>query len=137
MQARTDHKGFVDRWLTSYPQAPLPKMRYWVIFNNELRWPPAAVPKKLGAVLSASMTASTRAATVNCIRMLLLQAQLVRVKHHADVEVRIVAVPDDWVPPKPGTFVAESMNALADLGEKMGADPGSWQSFVGDERDLP
>jgi hypothetical protein len=35
-------------------------------------------------------------------------------------------VPNDFVPPKPGTFVKETMNALADLGEEMGADPSSW-----------
>jgi hypothetical protein len=68
------------------------------------------------------------------MRMLVLQAQVAALQHHVDVEVRIVAVPDGWVAPKPGTFVAESMNALADLGEKMGADPGSWQAFVPDER---
>jgi hypothetical protein len=27
----------------------------------------------------------------------------------------------------PGTFQNEVMNALADLGEKMGADPASWR----------
>ena len=134
MQARSDHDSFIERWLASYPQTPLPKIRYWVIFNNELRWPPAAVPKKLSAVLSASMTASTRSATINCMRMLVLQAQIARLRDHADAEVRIVAVPNDWVAPKPGTFVAESMNALADLGEKMGADPGSWQSFLAEEQ---
>jgi len=37
-------------------------------------------------------------------------------------------VPGDWVPPKPGVFVAETMNNLADLGERMGADPASWQT---------
>jgi hypothetical protein len=35
-------------------------------------------------------------------------------------------VPDDFVPAKPGTFVKEVMNDLADLGERMGADPASW-----------
>jgi hypothetical protein len=30
------------------------------------------------------------------------------------------------VPSVPGTFKKEVMNALADLGEKMGADPASW-----------
>jgi hypothetical protein len=44
------------------------------------------------------------------------------------MEVRFVAVPGDWVPPKPGVFVAETMNNLADLGERMGADPASWQT---------
>jgi hypothetical protein len=43
------------------------------------------------------------------------------------VEVRYVAVPDDWVPPKPGIFDKDVMNALADMGERMGADPTSWR----------
>jgi hypothetical protein len=29
---------------------------------------------------------------------------------------------------QPGAFVAETMNNLADLGERMGADPASWQT---------
>jgi hypothetical protein len=45
-----------------------------------------------------------------------------------EIEVRVMAVPDEWVPPKPGTFVVEVMNELADLGEKMGADPASWRT---------
>lgn len=134
MQARTEHETFIDRWQATYPQTPLPRIRYWIIFNNELRWPPAVVPQKWSSVISASMTASSRSATINCMRMLALQAAVARTKDHADVEVRIVAVPDGWVPPKPGTFVAESMNALADLGEKMGADPSSWRTFISDDR---
>jgi hypothetical protein len=46
----------------------------------------------------------------------------------ADTQVRYIAVPDDWAPPKPGVFEKETMNALADMGERMGADPASWQS---------
>src|SRR5215510_15204236 len=37
-------------------------------------------------------------------------------------------IPGDWYPPLAGTFVKETMNNLADLGEKMGADPTSWSS---------
>ena len=46
----------------------------------------------------------------------------------SDVEVRIVSIPGDWFPPVPGTFIKETMNNLADLGEKMGADPSSWST---------
>ena len=35
-------------------------------------------------------------------------------------------VPEDYLPSKPGTFVKEVMNELADLGERMGADPKTW-----------
>lgn len=135
-QARADGETFIARWLAAYLQVPLPKIRYWIIFNNEVRWPPEAMPQRLGAVMSASMTAATRAATINCMRLLFLQADLARLKNHADIEVRIVAVPDGWVAPKPGTFVAETMNALADLGEKMGADPTSWRTPIPEESEL-
>jgi hypothetical protein len=37
-------------------------------------------------------------------------------------------VPDDWVPPRPGVFHKEVMTALADMGERMGADPASWRT---------
>jgi hypothetical protein len=42
-------------------------------------------------------------------------------------EISSVASPDDFVP-KAGVFVKETMNVLADLGEKMGADPSTWST---------
>lgn len=47
---------------------------------------------------------------------------------NAEMEVRVTSVPESWVPPKPGTFVKEVMNELADLGEKMGAEPANWRT---------
>jgi hypothetical protein len=44
-----------------------------------------------------------------------------------DLEIRFVAVPNDFVPPEPGVFVKGTMNALADLGEKMGANSLTWR----------
>lgn len=49
-------------------------------------------------------------------------------KYKGDIEVRLISVPEDYVPSKPGTFVKEVMNELADLGERMGADPASWST---------
>jgi hypothetical protein len=60
------------------------------------------------------------------MRHLHAKAEVARLKHKADVEVRIVAIPGDWVPPVTGVFKKETMNNLADLGERMGADPSSW-----------
>jgi hypothetical protein len=135
-QARADNETFVATWLATYPQLAIPKIRYWIIFNNEMRWPPATVSERMGAVVSAGMTASTRSATINCMRMLMLQADLSRLRYHADIEVRIVSVPNGWVAPKPGTFVPETMNALADMGEKMGADPASWSTSIPTQSEL-
>ena len=60
------------------------------------------------------------------MRHLYAMAEISRLKHNAEVEIRIVSVPEDWTPPKPGVFIKETMNSLADIGERMGADPASW-----------
>jgi hypothetical protein len=126
--ARRDEDSFVARWRSTYPGVPIPKLRYWVLFNNEVRWPPEVVQPKWSSVLLKSFTAATRAATLNSMRQLFLHAELARLRHGADVEVRFAAVPDGWVAPKPVAFDKQVMNALADLGERMGADPSSWRS---------
>jgi predicted acylesterase/phospholipase RssA len=127
-RAGGDKDSFLARWQATYPDAKFPKVRYWVIFNNEVRWPPETVQPKWPSLLAKSSTAATRAATLNSIRRLFLQAELARLKNGADVEVRFVAVPDGWTPSSPKPFDRASMNALADLGERMGADPSSWRT---------
>jgi hypothetical protein len=62
------------------------------------------------------------------MRHLHAMSQIFRLKYNADVEVRIVAVPDDWTAPVSGVFMKETMNELSDLGERMGADPASWRT---------
>jgi hypothetical protein len=81
-------------------------------------------------IVARSLELSSRSATLTAMRHLHAMAEISRLKRKADVEVRIVAVPDDWSAPQPGVFIKETMNALADLGEKMGADPASWRSDV-------
>jgi len=71
---------------------------------------------------------ATQTSTVNSLRHLFAMAQIARLKYRAELEVRLMAVPPDFVPAKPGTFVKEVMNELADLGERMGADPSSWRT---------
>ena len=57
------------------------------------------------------------------------------------IDILIISGGGDWgafgagflkgwsrVAPQPGVFIKETMNNLADLGEKMGADPLSWRS---------
>ena len=79
-------------------------------------------------VFKRSLEMATRAATITAIRHLFAQAEIARLTHGGNIEIRFVAIPNDFVPPKPGAFVKETMNALADLGERMGADPASWRT---------
>ena len=115
-------------WSKTHPGTAIPKTRIWVIFNNQLRPLPQVTEPAWPAVVSRSLEMSTRSATLVAIRHLHAQAEISRLKRGADMEVRVVAIPDDWAPPKPGIFVKETMNALVDLGEKMGADPASWST---------
>jgi predicted acylesterase/phospholipase RssA len=115
-------------WTTRYPHLPVPTVRFWVIFNNQLRPLPQVTRPAWPAVFTRSLEMATRAATITAIRHLFAQAEIARLAHGGDVEIRFVAVPDDFVPPKPGVFVKETMNALADLGEKLGEDPSTWST---------
>ena len=116
------------RWKTAYPAAPLPRMRYWVIFNNQVRFPPQITAERWPDLLNRATIMSTQTSTVNSIRHLYALAEIERLRQRADVEVRLISVPEDGVPAKPGTFVKEVMNDLADVGERMGADPASWRT---------
>jgi hypothetical protein len=116
------------RWQRTYPKLPIPKIRFWVIFNNQFRPLPVVTPPNWPSVIQRSLETSTRAATATAVRHLYAMAEISRLKRTADVEVRIVSIPGDWFPPVPGIFIKETMNNLADLGEKMGADPASWST---------
>jgi hypothetical protein len=113
-------------WQKAYPNLPIPKIRYWVIFNNQFRPVPVVTAPNWPAVIQRALETSTRAATATAVRHLFAMAEISRLKRKADVEVRVVSIPGDWFPPVAGTFIKETMNNLADLGEKMGADPASW-----------
>jgi len=79
-------------------------------------------------IMGRATIMATQTSTMNSMRHLYAMAEIAKLKHNVELEVRVMAVPDEWVPPKPGTFVAEVMNNLADLGEKMGANPASWRT---------
>jgi len=103
-----------------------------VIFNNQFRFPPQVTRARWPDIMSRATIMATQSATVSAMRHLAANAELTRIKYGIDVELRIMAVPETWVPSMPGTFKKEVMNELADLGEKMGADPASWSSGVPD-----
>jgi predicted acylesterase/phospholipase RssA len=115
-------------WRKRNPSTPLPRLRYWVIFNNQFRFPPQVTPAHWPDIMSRATIMATQTGTVSAMRHLYARAELNRLKQKVDVEVRVMSVPESFVPSVPGTFQKEVMNALADLGEKMGADPASWRT---------
>ena len=121
-----EEDSLIAIWQELYPTAPVPKFRYWVIFNNQLRKPPSVVPARWPEILTRSLEQASRSFSITAIRHLHAMAEISRLKRGADTEVRVVAIPDNWCVPAEGTFVKKTMNELADLGEKMGADRSSW-----------
>jgi len=115
-------------WRKRNPSTPLPRLRYWVIFNNQFRFPPQVTAARWPDIMSRATIMATQTGTVSAMRHLFARTEVFRLKQKADVEVRVMAVPDSFLPSVPGTFQKEVMNALADLGEKMGADPSSWRT---------
>jgi hypothetical protein len=115
-------------WEEAYGVASMPRFRYWVIFNNQIRKPPKIVQARWPDIFTRSMELATRTSSVMAMRHLHAMAEISRLKRNADVEVRIVAIPDDWTARVEGTFRRETMNELADIGEKMGENPSSWST---------
>jgi hypothetical protein len=123
-----EEESFPALWARHCPETPMPRIRYWLLFNNQLRPLPQVTPPTWPAVVTRCLEMGTRSATVTSMRHLFAQAEVSRLKRGAVIEVRVVSVPEDWTPPQPGSFNKETMNALADLGERMGADPSSWRT---------
>ena len=116
------------QWRQVYPDIPIPKVRFWIVFNNQFRPPPKVTEPDWIDVVLRSMETGSRAATMTAIRHLVTMSKVDEMKWKVDIQVRVVAIPGDWMPPKPGSFQKETMNGLVDIGERMGADPKSWQT---------
>jgi len=118
--------GFIQTWMRKYPGKRLPKVRYWIIINNQIQPPAGPVQQKWTTILSPALAMSIRSGTMAEVRWLAAEAMYVNAEFDADIEVRTVSIPNDWRPPVEGSFQRETMNSLADIGLRMGSDPASW-----------
>jgi hypothetical protein len=126
--------GFIQVWRRKYPGLPMPKVRYWVIINNQLRQPPKTVQLRWPAVISPSLDTAIRSATVAEVRWLTAQANYANAAFGTDIEVRVVAIPDEWRAPVPGSFKQKTMESLSDLGRMLGAEKSSWQLWTASKK---
>jgi predicted acylesterase/phospholipase RssA len=133
---RLEHRNprsFLSRWRAAHPDIPVPRMRYWIIVNNQVAHQAKTVQLKWPSVMGPSLATAIRSATIAEIRWLAAEADYVNAVYGTDVEVRTVAIPDDWRAPVRGDFQKETMASLAQLGQKMGADPNSWKVWASRE----
>jgi hypothetical protein len=122
--------GFIQRWFAEHPGAPLPKVRFWVIVNSQMAHVPKTVQTQWPVLIGPSLETAIRFATQAQIRWLAAEADYVNLAYDADIEVRVIAIPNDWRPPVHGQFKKETMDSLADLGRQLGADPKSWRLWT-------
>ncbi|MBS0189438.1 MAG: patatin-like phospholipase family protein [Planctomycetes bacterium] len=118
--------GFIQTWRRRYPDRPIPNVRYWIVINNQIHPAPQVVSERWPSIVSPALEMSIRSGTLAEVRWLAAEAMYVNAEFDANIEVRVIAIPDDWRPPVPGDFQRETMDSLAELGEKMGADPSAW-----------
>lgn len=120
------------RWREQYPGEPLPRLRFWVIINNQLSAGPQVVQPTWLSITRASLATTIRASTTTALRHLYSQCQSLRAAG-IQAEFRYVAIPLSWTPPNDRQFDAEVMKSLADLGLQMGADAASWRTDFSDD----
>jgi len=121
-------KSLVGMWKKTYPDRKMSKIRIWVVINNQMTDVPKVVKPTWPSITGASLTTMTRFSNISSMRLLDFQTELMRKVDGLDVEYLYVAVPDEFRVPVQGTFKRETMQALSDLGYKMGMDPQSWKT---------
>ncbi|MBL8963308.1 MAG: patatin-like phospholipase family protein [Phycisphaeraceae bacterium] len=122
--------SFVLKWKEKHPGTPLPRIRYWIVINNQLSHIPKTVQRKWPAVIGPSLEIAIRSATLAEVRWLAAEADYTNVLLGTNIEVRVLAIPDDWRPPVEGQFQQETMQSLARVGRSLGETPGSWKLLV-------
>ncbi|MDG1959057.1 MAG: patatin-like phospholipase family protein [Candidatus Binatia bacterium] len=114
-------------WKREYPERPIPKTRYWVILNGNLRESPKTSGGSWPDIASRSLAVSVGSSEVVALRELYALAELTNRRGLGEVEVRWVAIEE---PLKesifPTLFDRAQMRRLSDLGRRVGADPKSW-----------
>ena len=99
-----------------------------MIFNNQAVSPARTVQRGWLDVLGRSVEVAIRSSTMTGLRHLYSHADAVTRRGDGSIEVRWLAIPNDWRPKVEGVFKKETMSELADIGERLGADPKSWKT---------
>lgn len=124
--------AIIDRVVAAWREkagadAPLPKVRYWVILNNRLKVDHKIIQPTWSDNALRSIELMLNAQVAAPLNRLALFVEGMRMRHGLDVELRWVQIPTDWtMPPDVGDFHPSVTNGLADIGLRMGADPASW-----------
>ncbi len=122
----------INIWKREHADRRFPRLRFWVIVNNQLATPTKNVDPGWPAQIGRALEISIRSSTISSLKALALLAQLIRERDGVDAEYRYLCIPEDWKPPVEGNFQKETMVSLAKLGLALGSDPVSWKTAVPD-----
>lgn len=113
------------------PSATL-RLRVWVVVNQVLFMEPQVVPNRWTSIATRSLTSMMKQSTLDALRRMADLGRLIEAAHtNLRFDFRYVAIPQSTDLPKSRTmFQPETMAALADLGYRMGRDPGAWQTVA-------
>ena len=112
------------------PNAPLPKIRYWIIVNNIMREQPMTVQPRWTSVISRANSATLKHLVAEPMNLLANYALLVREKYNLDIDVKWVAIPQEFqFADVSNDFDPQYTTPLADLGAELGANPESWKNI--------
>ena len=120
----------LQRWLKANPGKNPPRIRIWVIVNNQLFPKGPSAKREWIDLASRGLSIMLRSTMLKDMRLSAYAALDVDRNMPGEVEFRFVAIPDDWEPPVPGSFKKETMQSLVNLGRKMGADAASWRTEI-------
>jgi len=123
--ARSNGPG--ARFVAKHPEAPLPKVRVWVLINGWLQPEPKVVQPRWLSISGQSLGILTGTTQLFALQLINTMAREARVERGWDAEFRLVAIPDDAFRDAPDEmFDQDYMIGLEELGRTMGADPSSW-----------
>ena len=130
-RASTVDQTFGGLWKKMYPGTPIPKTRYWVILNGNLRIPSAVSEPTWPSVADRAFQLVLTSGEITSLRHLYALAEITRLRGDGEVEVRWIAAEKELAAPNPmNMFDAKTMQALSDEGRKLGADPKAWNTVA-------
>jgi predicted acylesterase/phospholipase RssA len=129
----TAPRGVIARWSEANPGVKPSRLRFWVIVNNRLGQAPTLVQPTWPSITLNSLETAIRFSTIASLRNLAAQTELVRLRNGLETEFRYISIPEDWTPPVDGTFQKETMQSLATLGRRLGADGANWRTSLPEE----
>jgi predicted acylesterase/phospholipase RssA len=127
-QSQTD--SVLQTWIRANPGKTPPKIRIWVIVNNQLFPKNGDAKREWIDLAGRGVSIMLRSTMLKDLHLTAYAALEVDEKMPGEIEFRFIAIPDEWVPPVKGTFKRETMQSLVELGRKLGADTRSWRTTI-------